>query len=650
MARSFGKHTSFESGEISKLLQGQVDSPLYKNGLKLAENCFITPFGSVRKRNGFKYVYTTSDATHKKIPFRASASTTYIVVLTTTNTLILDTDGTLLSTEALSFNSTQLSTLTYVQLGNILYLSCINSAGTQSDVIYTITYSSPSSWSTGTLSAANPGIKPGYLVYTSTTGYAITSLTAIARDGQTSVTISGANPGPFTAGNGFAVGGHIYVLDGVFEITSITNDYTLVCTTLRGNASTSSSTVNWELRNSDEPKGRAVAVFNERLVIGNVYLNGQNPGEIILSASGDFTDYYFGQNDTDAIQIISAKTGQGGVSWIYSGVDLVIGTDISELSLIGTSTPTDSRLIERSQVGGIIQTPVYGDGEVYYISATKRQIRKMKYDDRLQGYVNTNLTKNIQHYADENISSIAYARLPYEILYACTESGNILAGTFIDGDKLPGWTKFATNSTGTFSDIITVRNNSQDELWCTVTRNGVYTIEKLILSDGDQSTDGFSDGYTTYSGASVIVINGLTHLEGRSIQVKGDGAVQTSKTVSGGQIVLDTAVTSAVVGLSYTMAIDTLPLTISLTNFGSYIGQKFRWVEPIIKLYKSCLPTVNGKNIPVRTPDMEMDEAVDLYTGDTYYPSVDSSYLQIRDSNPLPVHITGVFGTVDFNG
>jgi len=61
-----------------------------------------------------------------------------------------------------------------------------------------------------------------------------------------------------------------------------------------------------------------------------------------------------------------------------------------------------------------------------------------------------------------------------------------------------------------------------------------------------------ADSFETYSGTSTTTITGLSHLEGKSVVVWGNGKYLGSYTVSSGQITgLSEAVTSAVIGLTY---------------------------------------------------------------------------------------------------
>ncbi len=74
----------------------------------------------------------------------------------------------------------------------------------------------------------------------------------------------------------------------------------------------------------------------------------------------------------------------------------------------------------------------------------------------------------------------------------------------------------------------------------------------------------FVDCGASYSGASTTTITGLSHLEGETVAILGDGAVQPSKTVASGSITLQNAVEEAHVGIGYNS--DVQPMPIELDN------------------------------------------------------------------------------------
>jgi hypothetical protein len=92
-------------------------------------------------------------------------------------------------------------------------------------------------------------------------------------------------------------------------------------------------------------------------------------------------------------------------------------------------------------------------------------------------------------------------------------------------------------------------------------------------------------------------LSGLTHLEGETVKVIVDDAMQANKVVSSGAITLDAVPSSYVeVGLDYTPKVKTLPVELKLPS-GNTIAQKKRIVEATANVYLSQNLTVDGKDI-----------------------------------------------------
>lgn len=187
-----------------------------------------------------------------------------------------------------------------------------------------------------------------------------------------------------------------------------------------------------------------------------------------------------------------------------------------------------------------------------------------------------------------------------------------------------------------------------------VTNKTTDTFELYDVDDNKVDTS----SYTTYSSGGeahklVTNISGLSHLEGKTVQIKADGAVHTNKIVSGGAVVLDRKAYELTIGLPYTTTITTLAK--EFTQPGSSIssqGQKMRWVRPILRIYRSCLPSLDGEVLPARSAQDLMDNALNLYTGDLIYGDLTwkdgfSTSLNIETSLPLPFMLLGIFGTID---
>jgi hypothetical protein len=183
--------------------------------------------------------------------------------------------------------------------------------------------------------------------------------------------------------------------------------------------------------------------------------------------------------------------------------------------------------------------------------------------------------------------------------------------------------------------------------------NCTFTVANKTANTFElQSTD--TSGYNSYgSGGNTWLksssISGLSPLEGKTVQVKGDGAAQANKTVSSGAITLDSPSGEVIIGLPYTTTVKTLRKHFDI-NLGSMQGQRVRHIKPILRVYNSAIPTVNGQVLPARSAADKMDKKVPLYSGDLSYGPTgwdDKGQLTIEVSSPFPLQLQGVFGTIE---
>lgn len=188
------------------------------------------------------------------------------------------------------------------------------------------------------------------------------------------------------------------------------------------------------------------------------------------------------------------------------------------------------------------------------------------------------------------------------------------------------------------------------------------TSTTVELQDKD-STDIDGTGYTAYiSGGTVreavTTISGLSHLEGESVSILANGAVQASKTVSSGSITLDTRASIVHAGLAYTSQLETQRIEAGSLD-GTAQGKIKRIHEVILRIYRSLGIEVGRRDgeidvIPFRDSSDAMDAAPALFSGDL---RVDFSEgfdrkgtVYFRQQQPLPLTVLGVFAHLSTNG
>lgn len=188
------------------------------------------------------------------------------------------------------------------------------------------------------------------------------------------------------------------------------------------------------------------------------------------------------------------------------------------------------------------------------------------------------------------------------------------------------------------------------------------TANTVELTDKD-GNDIDGTGYTAYiSGGTareaVTTISGLGHLEGESVAILGNGAVQSSKTVSSGSITLDTRASIVHAGLTYSSELETQRIEAGSAD-GTAQGKIKRIHEVILRLYRSLGIEVGRRDgsidtVPFRDSSDSMDAAPGLFSGDL---RVDFSEgfdrkgtVYFRQQQPLPLTVLGAFAHLKTNG
>ena len=114
--------------------------------------------------------------------------------------------------------------------------------------------------------------------------------------------------------------------------------------------------------------------------------------------------------------------------------------------------------------------------------------------------------------------------------------------------------------------LAVISGSEEDQVWVIVNR-WINGAEKRYVEyftpfefNSDLTAFHFLDSGLSYSGDNTSSLSGLTHLEGESVSIIGEGAAQNNKVVSSGAVSLDNAIEEANVGLIYTSDLQTMRL------------------------------------------------------------------------------------------
>lgn len=152
-------------------------------------------------------------------------------------------------------------------------------------------------------------------------------------------------------------------------------------------------------------------------------------------------------------------------------------------------------------------------------------------------------------------------------------------------------------------------------------------------------------------GVSVLSLSGLSHLEGREVQILADGAVQTNRTVVGGSITLELDAFYIITGLGYVSYIRTMPLEAGSEN-GTAVGKKKRINELSLRVWRTSGCRVgfdlgDMQKVKYRGAEVPMGMPQPLFTG--IIPNIKynqgwawDANITIEQSEPLPMNILAI--------
>jgi hypothetical protein len=229
---------------------------------------------------------------------------------------------------------------------------------------------------------------------------------------------------------------------------------------------------------------------------------------------------------------------------------------------------------------------------------------------------------------------------------------------------VPVFWKNATNSNGIAANsVCVIPGTDEDEVWVSVGRsiNGslARTIERMKPRDWgtDMEDMFFIDSGLTYDSTATTTISGLSHLEGETVAILGDGAVLPSKTVSSGAITLDESVSVAQVGLPFTYKLKPMRMDQN-TRKGTTKGSIKKITEVVISFFKTLNAefgdgTTTYKE-PWRETSAEYGTPPDLFTGDKLV-NADGGFdvedpFQIEGNSPMPCSVRAIIPRVEQTG
>lgn len=412
----------------------------------------------------------------------------------------------------------------------------------------------------------------------------------------------------------------------------------------------------------------SVTFFRDRLAWGGrqrLWLSVPNDFE---NMAGDF----FGETRADnAIWAQLQAEDVNDIVWLVGVERLIIGTGGGEFVAGEITTneplgPANFKIERQVKKRSRAVQPIAAGTSLLYVQRAGRKLLSLDYSIDIDRYRPDDLAVLSDRITRTGIVDMALQAEPYSVVWCVLGNGKLAGFTYDRDQEVTGWHRHPVGGNGIVESICTIPapDGTREELWAVVRRtiNGatvryVEFLEKPWESadsdgtGGDDQADAFYvDSGLTYDGASTSTITGLDHLEGETVQVWADGAVQPDRVVAGGQIVLQRAAMKVQAGLAYSSRMVTMRLDAGGTD-GTAQGKTKRVHQVGVRFLDSLggeIGPFGGTLDPLslRSPSTPMGEGTPIASGDVVvgFPGdyETAARIEIRASQPTPMTVAAI--------
>lgn len=293
---------------------------------------------------------------------------------------------------------------------------------------------------------------------------------------------------------------------------------------------------------------RAVSLYQQRLYAAG---SSNYPENIWASGTGLYFDFTPGTDDSDSFSYAADSDQVNQVAHLASSRVLAVLTQGEEFVVTaGTAssiTPTNIDVSSQSIYGCSPARPVRVANELIYLQRAGKKVRAMNYDFNTDSFPSANLTRLASHITGPGVIDMTFQAEPNPVVWMVRSDGVLVSMTYDSSDGVCGFAQHTTD--GLFKSVCAIPGSDGDIVFVLVQRtiNG-QTVQNVEQFDPTVMTDAAIVG-TSAGGSSVWT--GLSTLEGKTVDVKGDGTYLGTFTVAGGQITIPRSAKSIEIGLHY---------------------------------------------------------------------------------------------------
>ena len=637
---------SFASGELSPRLYGRTDSPKYATGCEVMENFMALPHGGAKRRGGTRFINEVKNSAHttRLIPFEFSVDQTYVLEFGN-NYIRFYTNGGQVQSSGSAYEIT--TTYTHSQVNELQFAQ-------NADVMWIV----------------HPSHKPRKLTRLAHASWTIAD--EIFKKGpflpvnqNESLTLTFASTSAatqnITASASLFNSSHV---GADFLIDTIPNVVTGEVVWVRVNSVASATVANvtikdltympqdtnptnlWQEAAFTSTKGfpSAVVFYEQRLWYAGTVAK---PQTFWASKTGEYENFELGANANDSLSYAIASDRVNNIKWLAAQRVLIIGTSGGEFRVTGGNesavTPTNIDVRRQTSYGSKLGHPAYVGSDVFFIQRSGTQVRNVAYKWESDSFQSDDITFLAEHITEGGLTTLSYSHVPDSLLLGLRSDGVLIMLTYDPSQEVVGWHRHTTD--GEYKSLAVISEDGPDQYWFVVKRTINGAVKQFIER---YTPNVFMDSMISYSGSSTSSVTGLSHLEGKTVQIVADGSVHPDLVVSSGALTLNYAATDIKVGLKYVSKLTPTRPGANVGN-GTTLGKMKRWNEIFVRLDRSSIPKINGQRPSVRSPGTNFGNEEPTSTEDIDIKNLGydrDGRIIIEQDLPLPCHIVSIFGTL----
>ncbi len=668
---------SFSGGEVTPEFYGRLDDAKYQTGLALCRNFMVLPHGPAANRPGTRFVRAVKTVAKRTrlIPFSYSTDQTMVLEFGDGYIRFHTLGATLESSPGVAYEivspyvEADLFKLKYVQSNDVMTITGVGYAPrelrrlaalnwTLTAITFASSLAAPGSPSAVATSTGGTLVNQSYVVTAvGVDGFDESIASAVASCSNNLLAIGAYNTISWSAVTG-AQRYNVYKLDnGLYGLVGQTTGLNFVDDNITADVSSTPPTGNNPFSGANDYPG-AVSYFEQRRVFGGSINRPQNVWGT-KSGTESNLNYSIPVRDDDALSFRIAAREANIIRHIVPMQDMILLTSAAEWRVSSTGgalTPTTISAKPQSYIGASDVTPQIVNSNLIFAAARGGHVREFVYTSTSSGYSYTtgDLCLRAPHLFDGlTISDLAYAKSPTPTIWAISSNGKLLGLTYVPEQQVGAWHQHDTD--GLFESCCVVSEGETDALYVVVKRtiNGSATryVERFASRAFATMAEAyFVDAGVSYDGAPISTINsGLSHLEGKTVSILGDGAVRPQAVVTGGVVNLDAPASKIQIGLPITADLGLLPAAFQMPGFGQ--GRAKNVNQVWLRVFESSgifagpsLTNLTEAKIrtsePFGTPPALQTREIGIAIGPSW--NNDGAQVYIRQSDPLPLTIVSV--------